>query len=910
VLSSMYDGIGRPVLLGRELGKGGEGYVREVAGRPSLVAKVYHQAQPPLKLEKLGLLPSLATNDLLSVSAWPTGTLSDTPGGTLRGILLPRVTGQEIHFVYSPAQRRQHFPKSDWSFLVHIAMNVAAAVETVHTGGYVIGDLNQSGFFVSDDGMVRLIDCDSFQLKYHGKIYRCDVRSPHYMPPELQSANLSAIDATVEHDSFGLGILIFHLLFMGRHPFAGRYLGSGDMPIEKAIGEKRFAFSAARSSYQMDVPPYAPTLELIPPAFGNLFERAFRGDPLKRPQSAEWYGALRSLKSSLQKCRAEQSHVYSSHLRDCPWCELEHIGVPSFFILAAVTFDFDGGFDLAAIWREVERLASVPDCNDFLATLSPTAARPIDLNDDAKYRALGPVEELPSMPLLALLTSPELPMFHPPPPSGDPRSGYVPQEEPPLPEFSPETLPPERTLELLPLPEAPKFQRVDYSAASRQRYDKLRRYWEYRTVKWSTSASILCAALLHFQGSELPAVLVALVGAASGFAWFVIGVKYRRELSRNLRVAKAAQDKADAKMADIRSAYETRRARVEEANRQRREEHARYLIEMEHSRAMLPVVNEEKRRRWLEQCQSVERQREAVRERNRSQLRQWAARMQEKEAQLRRQWEIEVVKVQEERQAIDQENQRRRQAWEALLPQHNAMVRAIADMNRRRNEARQRCDQELHRRAADATAAEQKLRQILDRWDAEQSRYNLELALIRNDVAGMRRKYEQLKVAFERERDQLMSGFRQAQLDDFLRQQVIDSDSIPGIREKRKVILSAFGIETAFDITNQGMAAVNGQGFGPKLLNALYQWRQRCERSFVFNSQKQITSPALRNLQMKYQPERTALQNGLRAGLKSGKDLVAAAAQRQQQLHPEANSFLAGVMQAKASLALAQEYSR
>jgi DNA-binding helix-hairpin-helix protein with protein kinase domain len=30
---------------------------------------------------------------------------------------------------------------------------------------------------------------------------------------------------------------------MGRHPFAGRYLGLGEMPIERAIAECRFAYS-------------------------------------------------------------------------------------------------------------------------------------------------------------------------------------------------------------------------------------------------------------------------------------------------------------------------------------------------------------------------------------------------------------------------------------------------------------------------------------------------------------------------------------------------------------------------------------------------------------------------------------------------------------------------------------------
>ena len=43
------------------------------------------------------------------------------------------------------------------------------------------------------------------------------------------------------HDAFGLAVLIFQILFMGRHPYSGHFLGSGEMPIERAIREHRFA---------------------------------------------------------------------------------------------------------------------------------------------------------------------------------------------------------------------------------------------------------------------------------------------------------------------------------------------------------------------------------------------------------------------------------------------------------------------------------------------------------------------------------------------------------------------------------------------------------------------------------------------------------------------------------------------
>jgi hypothetical protein len=63
-------------------------------------------------------------------------------------------------------------------------------------------------------------------------------------PPELQGKRLDQVTRTSNHDSFGMAVLVFNLLFMGRHPFAGKYLGRDDMPMDKAIAQFRFAYSA------------------------------------------------------------------------------------------------------------------------------------------------------------------------------------------------------------------------------------------------------------------------------------------------------------------------------------------------------------------------------------------------------------------------------------------------------------------------------------------------------------------------------------------------------------------------------------------------------------------------------------------------------------------------------------------
>ena len=151
-----------------------------------------------------------------------------------------------LHELYGTTDRRRHFPDVGWHHLVLAARNTAAAFNTLHSAGIVVGDVNQGNLLVDGKMCVRMIDCDSFQIAREGKTYNCPVGSPHFTPPELQGQRLRDVVRTVNHDRFGLATLIFHLLFVGRHPFAGRFRGQGDLSIEKAIAESRFAFSEIR----------------------------------------------------------------------------------------------------------------------------------------------------------------------------------------------------------------------------------------------------------------------------------------------------------------------------------------------------------------------------------------------------------------------------------------------------------------------------------------------------------------------------------------------------------------------------------------------------------------------------------------------------------------------------------------
>jgi DNA-binding helix-hairpin-helix protein with protein kinase domain len=243
----------------------------------------------------------------------------------VRGFLMRKVSDHEdLHELYSPKSRAETFPTADFRFVVRVATNLARAFAYIHSQGHVIGDVNHGNAVVAADGTVCLIDCDSFQARDRIKTYPCDVGVPLFTPPELQGRAFRGLRRSANHDAFGLAVLIFHLLFQGRHPFAGRYQ-HGELTIERAIAEHRFAYSASSERTGMLAPPGTLPLDSFGPHIAALFERAFEmsAAEAERPTALEWIRALGALEIDLVPCESQPAHVHPSAHGTCCWCALE-----------------------------------------------------------------------------------------------------------------------------------------------------------------------------------------------------------------------------------------------------------------------------------------------------------------------------------------------------------------------------------------------------------------------------------------------------------------------------------------------------------------------------------------------------------------------------------------------------------
>jgi DNA-binding helix-hairpin-helix protein with protein kinase domain len=351
---NLFDSRGNPVVLGKKIGSGGEGDVYEITPhRMDVLAKIYHKPLTAERQEKLRVMVSGCNDELKEFSAWPLDLIHAGKSGHVCGFVMPRITDCEpIHKVYGPSHRKEAFPNADWKFLVRTAKNLAAAFYIIHKYGYVIGDVNEGNILVTKKACVRLINCDSFQVQAHDRIYHCEVGVPQFTPPELQKSKDFKMLRTQNHDNFGLALLIFLLLFMGRHPFSGVYKGKDDMPIERAIAEYRFAFGRNAALKAMSPPPNAVGLSIVPGEVASLFEQAFTESALQswgRPTANDWWNVLDALEKRLKKCSTESMHTYYSGLATCPWCGLEN----TTGILLFLSSDSISRIDVGTEWQKV-----------------------------------------------------------------------------------------------------------------------------------------------------------------------------------------------------------------------------------------------------------------------------------------------------------------------------------------------------------------------------------------------------------------------------------------------------------------------------------------------------------------------------------------------------------------------------
>src|SRR6516225_4063760 len=119
---------GKQVLVGNELGRGGEGIVYELAGAQHTAAKIYHPSHAGSREQKICAMVAANWHATTKQVTFPIEPLFD-PSGKFVGFTMRRVGQQTpIHNLSSPTSRKTLFPQANFPFLLRTALNISRAV--------------------------------------------------------------------------------------------------------------------------------------------------------------------------------------------------------------------------------------------------------------------------------------------------------------------------------------------------------------------------------------------------------------------------------------------------------------------------------------------------------------------------------------------------------------------------------------------------------------------------------------------------------------------------------------------------------------------------------------------------------------------------------------------------------------
>lgn len=140
---------GTSISLGQKLAAGGEGTVYRSAQRDDIAIKIYHPQHRAKREEKVRAMVSAGLSSARFV-AFPIEPLFER--SAFVGFTMPFAPNRKpVHEAYSPASRRQEFPRANFAFLLRVASNIASSIAMVHESGCVIGDVNHSGLLVAEE---------------------------------------------------------------------------------------------------------------------------------------------------------------------------------------------------------------------------------------------------------------------------------------------------------------------------------------------------------------------------------------------------------------------------------------------------------------------------------------------------------------------------------------------------------------------------------------------------------------------------------------------------------------------------------------------------------------------------------------------------------------------------------------
>jgi serine/threonine protein kinase/Tfp pilus assembly protein PilF len=180
--------------------------------------------------------------------------------------------------------------------VLHIALQLAEALQFIHAQGICHRDLKPSNVLLTPDGRPMLLD---FNLSFDEQVTRLQVGGTYpYMAPEHlrvmdpeNPGNPTLVDE--RSDMFSLGVILYELLTV-KHPFA-------PSSLKLTLEEMRQYLLERQREGARPITEVNPRLDK---ALGRLIDRCIANDPSHRPQTAaELVAAFRKCLSRWRQAR-------------------------------------------------------------------------------------------------------------------------------------------------------------------------------------------------------------------------------------------------------------------------------------------------------------------------------------------------------------------------------------------------------------------------------------------------------------------------------------------------------------------------------------------------------------------------------------------------------------------------------
>lgn len=316
------DDNGMRYVLGRQLGRGGQGAVFEVKGG-RLAAKLIFDTSAPRRERLRNQLVQVRRLDIRELEvARPLEMLR----GPSLGYVMELLTGMV------PLKVLAHMPRGEPSLTrwyiaggglrrrLRLLARGAEVLAQLHGKGLVYADPSPHNLFVSDDASaheVRLIDADN--LHYQSSPGAPGIHTPGYGAPELVLGRGGVNTLT---DAHAFAIIAFQTLALV-HPLMGDAVVEGEPEREEEALEGRLPWVDHPSDDSNRSSAGIPRDIVLSPRLKELFAKCFLeglADPRQRPGVSQWAERLYAAADATLTCR-ECGGTYYFAQEACPWCD-------------------------------------------------------------------------------------------------------------------------------------------------------------------------------------------------------------------------------------------------------------------------------------------------------------------------------------------------------------------------------------------------------------------------------------------------------------------------------------------------------------------------------------------------------------------------------------------------------------